>query len=408
MPTFTFTARDTSGKWHKGTETADNSSGLAGALRGRGLSLVTAQAAEGEKSDAKPGRGWGILPPMGLDIELGLLMIANMLDGGLTLMAALKTCADQARRVRMAKIWDDIHDQVAAGHAFAEAMKRHKARFPRLVIKLAEAGEASGSLELVLQQAADQMERKRNLLITVISALLYPSITTVIAIGVAVYLVTSVVPTIAGFLTSQGKKLPAMTLALLATSDFIRVYGVTIFIVIVALVAGLIIAHFNKQAARVIDGAILRVPIVGKIFRLGSTTMFARGLGMMLEAGVPMIAALETAAGLIKNKAVVARIEATRKSVLAGQGVARPLAEGKEFLPMLPRMVAIGEETGTLGPVLEKVAVFHEKQLEAYIKRMTLLIEPVMTVIVGGMVGFVYLAFFMAIYSIAGSGGGGG
>jgi type IV pilus assembly protein PilC len=127
---------------------------------------------------------------------------------------------------------------------------------------------------------------------------------------------------------------------------------------------------------------------------------------MLLEAGVPMIAALETAGGLLKNKAVVARVELTRKSVLAGQGVAKPLGAGKEFLPMLPRMVAIGEETGTLGVVLEKVAIFHEKQLEAYIKRMTLLIEPVMTVIVGGMVGFVYLAFFMAIYSIAGSGGG--
>lgn len=408
MPTFTFTARDTSGKWHKGTETADNSSGLAGVLRGRGLSLVTAQASEKEGSSAKSRRGLGILPPTSLDIELGLQMIANMLDGGLTLMAALKTCADQARRVRMAKIWDDIHDQVAGGHAFAEAMARHKSRFPRLVIKLAEAGEATGNLEVVLQQAADQMERKRNLMITVVSALLYPSITTLLAIVVAVYLVTVVVPQIAGFLTSQGKHLPAMTLALIGTSDFIRSYGLTIVIVIVALIAAVVIAHFNEQGARIIDGAFLRIPIVGKILRLGSTTMFARGMGMMLEAGVPMIAALETAQGLLRNKAVVARIEGTRKAVLAGQGVARTLGAGNEFLPMLPRMVAIGEETGTLGTVLEKVAVFHEKQLESYIKRMTLLIEPVMTVIVGGMVGFVYLAFFMAIYSIAGGGGGGG
>ena len=115
-----------------------------------------------------------------------------------------------------------------------------------------------------------------------------------------------------------------------------------------------------------------------------------------------MIAALETAGGLMRNKAVVRRVELTRLSVLAGNGVARTLAAGGEFLPMLPRMVAIGEETGTLSKVLDKVANFHEKLLEAYIKRMTLLIEPVMTVVVGTMVGFVYLAFFMAIYSIAG------
>ncbi len=406
MPTFQFTARDTTGKWHNGTEAADTSAALAGVLRARGLSLVKAEQATSKQKAVQSGsrRGWGILPPASLDVELGLLMLANMLDGGLTLLSALKTCADQSRRVRMAKIWDDIHDQVAGGTGFAEAMMKHKARFPQLVIKLTQAGEATGNLEVVLAQAADQLERKRTLLVTVISAMLYPTVTTVVAIGVGAFLMVKIIPEISTFLVNSGKKLPAMTVALIATSDFIRGYGLTISVIVTSIVIALILLHKHKPTARIIDKILLKIPIVGKILRLGSTVMFLRGLGMLLQAGVPMISALETAGGLMKNQAVVHRVELTRLSVLAGNGVSRTLGRGGEFLPMLPRMVAIGEETGTLTNVLEKVAHFHEKQLEAYVKRMTLLIEPVMTLVVGAMVGFVYLAFFMAIYSVAGNG----
>lgn len=406
MPSFQFTARDTAGKWHQGVQIADNSAALGGMLRARGLSLVKAKQARGDGEDGatRSTRGLGFLPPTSLDIELGLLMLASMLGAGLTLLGALKTCADQARRVRMAKIWDDVHDQVAGGKGFAEAMIRHKARFPQLVIKLTQAGEATGNLEVVLEQAADQLERRRTLLVTVVSALLYPSVTTFVAIAVGAFLMIKIIPEISTFLQSQGKQLPAMTLALIATSDFIRNYGITISISAVALIAALFILHQYPPGAQVIDRALLRIPIVGKIFRLGATTMFARGLGMLLQAGVPMMSALETAGGLMRNRAVRHRVELTRHAVLAGNGVARTLAAGAEFLPMLPRMVAIGEETGTLTNVLEKVATFHEKQLEAYVKRMTMLIEPVMTLVVGGMVGFVYLAFFEAIYSVAGKG----
>jgi type IV pilus assembly protein PilC len=138
--------------------------------------------------------------------------------------------------------------------------------------------------------------------------------------------------------------------------------------------------------------------------RLAGTAMFARGLSMLLEAGVPVISALETAGGLMRNLAISGRVEQARQSVLAGNTLAKPLAAGKEFMPMLPRMIAVGEETGTMSTVLVKVANFHEQQLESYVKRMTLLIEPIMTVVVGGLVGFVYLAFFMAIYSTIGHG----
>ena len=369
----------------------------------RGWSLVNAQPTKDEDLSGVTKRRRGILPPASIDIELGLRMLANMLDGGLTLMAALKTCADQARRARMAKIWDDIHDRIAGGMSFAEAMQRHRTRFPKLIIQLTRAGEISGNLEIVLEQAADQMERRRNLLATLFSGMMYPAFATLVSVLVTAYLMTSVIPELAKFLLSDNRKLPAMTIALIGTSHFITTHFWQITIVSVTTVIGLVIAHKNQQAALVMDAITLRIPIVGKLLRLAGTSMFARGLSMMLEAGVPVLSALETAGGLMKNQAIVHRVDTARQAVLAGNSLAKPLAAGKEFLPMLPRMVAVGEETGTLSGVLIKVASFHERQLEAYVKRLTILIEPVMTVVVGTIVGFVYLAFFMALYSIIGS-----
>ena len=397
MPTFTFTARDAAGQWHNGSQGADSPAALAAALRTRGWLLVKAEA---EEAAAAPARRHGILSPTSFDVEMGLRMLANMLGGGLTLMAALKTCSEQARRPRMAVIWDEVHDRVAGGLPFADALARHRV-FSQLVVQLVRAGESSGNLEVVLEQAADQLERKRNLTITVTSALMYPVITTTLAIGVAAFMMIKVIPEISQFLVGEGRKLPAITQALISTSQFINAYLVPLGILLVASVAGVILAYKWQPAAYRMDRFLLRVPIVGKLLRLGGTTLFARGLGMLLEAGVPVLAALDTAGGLMSNRAIAARVQEARRSVLAGHTLARPLAAGKEFLPMLPRMVAVGETTGTLSTVLGKVATFHEKQLESYVKRMTLLIEPVMTIVIGTMIGFVYLAFFMALYSIS-------
>jgi len=405
MPTFSFSARDTRGQWHRGILAADSSSALAGMLRARGLSLVSAKPAAAAATDAHGRKKRiAILPATSLDVEMGLRMLANMLDGGITLLSALKTCSEQARRAQMANIWNDVSDRIEAGMSFTDALGRHSRVFPRLVIQLAHAGEISGNLEFVMERAADQLERKRNLLVQLFSAMMYPAFAIVVAVGVTAYLMVKVIPEISGFLEGEGRQLPPVTVALMATSHFVTNYFWQIFILTVSLVVGLAILHMWQPAGKKMDGIFLRIPVVGKLMRLAGTAMFARGLSMLLEAGVPVISALETAGGLMKNLAISSRVEQARQSVLAGNTLAKPLSAGKEFMPMLPRMIAVGEETGTMSTVLVKVADFHEKQLQSYVHRMTLMIEPIMTVVVGGLVGFVYLAFFMAIYSTIGHG----
>jgi type II secretory pathway component PulF len=398
MPTFSFTARDAAGRWHNGTQIADSTGTLAGVIRARGWSLVKAQLTDDVDAE-KPSRRRGWMPATTFDVEMGLRMLANMLDGGLTLLASLKTCADQARRPRMAGIWDEIHDRIAGGASFGDAMGEHRV-FPKLIVQLIRAGEQSGMLEVVLERAAEQLERRRNLMVIVFSALMYPVFTATVAIAVGAYLTITVIPEIGTFLQGGNHKLPAITQALLSFSAFINAYLLPIGIGLASFVVAVILGYQYKPAAKVMDFILLKIPIVGKLLRLGGTTMFARGLGMLLEAGVPMITALDTAGNMIKNRAISGRVQIAKTSVLGGNSLHRPLGAGGEFLPMLPRMVAVGEETGTLSSVLVKVADFHQQQLESYVKRMTLLIEPVMTLVVGFMVGFVYLAFFMAIYSI--------
>lgn len=397
MPNFTFTARDGAGQWHNGSLVAENATELAGVFRAKGWSLVKADV---EVAVSTRVRRRGILSPKSFDVEIGLSMISHMLSGGLPLMSALKTCSDQARRPRMAVIWDDVHDRVAGGMPFAEALSRHKI-FPQLVVQLVRAGELSGNLDVVLEQASDQLERKRNLMVTVTSALMYPAITTVLAIGVASFMMIKVIPEISQFLISQGRKLPVITQMLITVSQFINANLAPLGILFVATGIGVFLGYRWPPAAYVMDRFLLRVPIVGKLLRLGGTILFARSLSMLLEAGVPMLTALETAGGLMRNKAIARRVQEARRLVLAGHPLARPLAASTEFMPMLQRMVVVGEETGTLSSVLNKVALFHEKQLESFVKWMTVLIEPVMTVVIGSMVGFVYIAFFVALYSIS-------
>jgi type IV pilus assembly protein PilC len=234
---------------------------------------------------------------------------------------------------------------------------------------------------------------------------MYPAIVVVMALGVAAFMVFKVIPILQKFLTGRGKKLPAITQALVDVSTWLQDHVASLGIGIGAAVVALVVLHRFPPTGRVMDGMLLRTPLLGTLFRLAGTAMFARGLGLLIENGVTLIDALSTARGLLGNRVQSARIESTRNSVIAGGALAPPLLEGRAFMPMLGRMVAVGEEAGTLGMVLAEVARFHEDQLAGWVRRLSVLVEPVITLVVGGIVGFVYIAFFVALFSLSGGGG---
>jgi len=165
---------------------------------------------------------------------------------------------------------------------------------------------------------------------------------------------------------------------------------------------GLVVMYKAPPGRMIIDRLLLRVPLIGKLFRLSATALFARSLSLLLESGVTLLEGLQTVENLISNRALASQIGMVRHAVLQGGTLAAPLIAKSSFMPMLGRMAAIGEETGTLDPDLKEVANFHEKQFDALVRRLSVLIEPAVIVLVGGVVGFVYIAFFLALFSLAG------
>jgi type IV pilus assembly protein PilC len=404
MPAFTFTARDAAGRTQNGELTAETSGALVNELRGRGwivLDVQTASAPPGAGFLSKLSPGYW-LPPAKVDVEIGFQQLSSMLRSGLTLLSAIKTTAEQARRASMTRIWERVYERIEEGSSFANALAEHPKCFPDFVVQLVHVGEESGTLELVLTRAATQLERARNLKVQVFNAMMYPAIVLLLALGVTSFMLISLIPKLQKFLAMRHKTLPAMTQALLTMSDAAQVSLPYVAVLApFAILAG--IAFYRWPTGRMAcDRFALRIPIVGKILRVAATASFARTLGLLLQSGVSLLSALTTVERLMSNRLIAAHIEDVRETVMQGGTLAAPLLQRRIFMAMVPRMVAVGETTGSLDPVLDEVANFHEKELAATIRRLSVLIEPAIIVLVGGIVGFVYIAFFVALYSLAG------
>jgi type IV pilus assembly protein PilC len=403
MPTFTFTARDPAGRPQAGQQEAASAAALVNSLRERGWLVLDVKPAV---ADAGPDwlallNPFAWLPPRSIDVEVSLQQIAVMLRSGITLLAALKTVAEQTGRASMRRIWENIAERIQEGSSFGDAAASHGC-FSHLVVQLIRVGEQTGTLEPVLTRAAEALERRRNLRTSLLTALMYPAIVFFAAIGVTVFMIVGVIPKLRVFLAALGRKLPPMTQFLIDLSDAVQLYYVQGLIVFGAIVALLVAVYLWPPGRLFLDRWLLRLPVIGRLFRLAATVQFARSLGSLIHSGITLVEALRTVEGLFRNRYVSGQVAAARNAVLRGGSLAPPLAVHDAFMPMLARMVAVGETAGTLDDVLEEVARFHESQLQSAIRQFSAIIEPVIVVVVGAIVGFVYIAFFMALFAAAG------
>jgi len=402
MPAFLYTVCDASGARFSGELESASSSAAAAELRGRGLVVITVEEAQSSAST----RGWTpseLLWIRSLDIEISLYQLATLLRSGLTLLSALRLVAEQAERGRLRRVWDEVVVTIEGGRTFADALAQHPC-FNRLVVQLVSVGEQTGHLGPVLERAAAALEKRRTLRAGLITTLMYPAIVFLLAIGLAVYMVIGVLPKLQVFLRAMGKKLPPMTQRLLDISDWIQINGITTVIIAVALLIALVMIFLWPAGRAVIDALALRIPLLGKAFRTAGTALFATCFSALLSSGVTLIEALRVTERLMGNRRLASIVTTAREQVMQGEPLARHLARPHGFMPMLPRMVAVGESSGTLDNVLDEVARFHEAQLDRLIKRLTALIEPAVIVTVGSVVGYVYISFFMALFAATGPG----
>jgi len=402
MPTFKYSARDAVGRSIQGTDVASSIGVLSASLRRRGLLVITIEK-EAEPSDHRAisihPMAW--LPPSKMDVELGLQQLAAMLHSGLTLLAALRTVSEQASRPRATAMWLEIRDRIEQGDTLSGAMSTYPKVFSDYVIQLVRVGEHSGELDQLLTRATEHLEQARNTRMMVLNALAYPFIVMVMAIGVSAFMVLNVIPKVQHFLAGQGRALPRMTQMLLDVSDWCRFYLPYVGLGLVVAIVALITLHQWPPGRLAIHAFLLRIPIAGPVLRLSGTASFSRGLGILIESGITLLDGLRTAERLVGNNALSQRVAKARVAVMRGEPLADALAGKYEFLPMMVRMVAIGEVTGTLGRALFDSAKFHEVRLLAVIRRLSVMVEPVMIGVVGGIVGFVYIAFFVALFSLA-------
>lgn len=401
MPVFSYVARDRSGQQHSNVIEGATREAAAAALRRQGLLPVTLAEI------AKPGqrRRFSLNPFAyrslnSFDIEHEFHQIAVMLRSGVSLLDALELTAKHAR-IGTYKVWERLAKRIQQGSSLTDALADHKP-FSEFTRQLIHVGEQSGYLHRVMDQAAEELKNSRKIKQQVLTAMRYPAFTLLLAIGVVIFMLTKIIPEIKKLLQIMGRPMPPITQALIDTSDWILAHGLFIA-VFTATAATVFTLFYNWAPSRWwIDKFALRVPVFGTVFRLYGTVLFARALGLLLRSGVLIVDALATLEKLHVNKYLASRAAFARRRVIQGSSLAEPLEAEDAYMPLLVQMVRIGEVSGTLDDILMEMTTYHDELLQQAIARLTGLVAPAMTIFVGGVIGFTYAAFLVAMFSAAG------
>jgi len=403
MTTFVYEARDPAGRERSGRVEAADAGAAVASLRTRGLLVFDVAADAPHHADASrtrdaapPRGGWRA---SGVALEVSLRQLGVMLRSGLTLLAGIRTVAAESASRKVRAIWLDAAEEIQSGSSLMEAMGRHRA-FGRLATRLVEVGEQTGELDTVLIRASEALERRRLLRMRLVNALLYPAVVLVAAIAATAFMLTYAVPRIAVYLQSSGNRLPAMTSSLVDLSLFLRSNWPALLVGLLAASLAAWLFYSTRSGRLFADRAVLRLPLVGLVLRIGVTAGLAHALEIMLRSGVTIVESLRTLEGLHQNRHVQRALARARAAVTQGDPLAPALASDA-FMPMLSSMVAVGEQSGTLDEVLAETAAFHEHRLSSLIDLLATAVEVAVVLVVGTIVGYVYIAFMLALYQAA-------
>jgi general secretion pathway protein F len=403
MAQFQYRAADGDGKVLEGTIEAGEVAMAVARLQERGLIPLRVAAA----GPARTGLASISLPSLNFrkgvrnqDLLIFTHELSTLLGAGLPLDRSLSILSELSERPEMKRVVSEILQAVQRGKSLAEALAAHPRVFASLYVNMVRAGEIGGVLDHVLLRLTDYLERADELRSEVRSALIYPVILTIVAMGSVTILLTYVLPKFAAIFAQAGQALPLSTRFLLGLSDGLRSYWWAILIAIVLM--GIGFAHYTRTPAGRLqfDGIKLRVFLLGDLFRKLAVARFARTLGTLLRSGVPMLQALDIVRDVTGNVVISRAIDEVKVGVRGGSGVATPLSHTAAFPPLALQMISVGEETGKLDEMLVQVAEYFDKDVRAQVKRLTSLLEPALLLVGGLVVGFVVLSMFSAIFSI--------
>ncbi len=423
MPRFHYTAMDGRGKEQKGRIEAENEQEAAGKLKQMGLFPTSINAVKGKggkadvpaaggaKKGGKPGGGMAGLGQITIGTpkirrkELTTItrQLATLLEAGLPLVRALRTLERQAKGdPAVRRVLGEIGNAVEGGSTFSEALAGHPKSFNKLYVNMIRAGEASGALETVLSRLAEFMEKAQRIAGKVKSAMIYPVIVLIVALTITSGLMIFIVPKFAKIFDEMlpGEPLPGLTQVVIGISTFMQERAVLMFGMIIGAVILLKLFKKTKPGAYTVDMLVIKVPPINQLAIRATVARFCRTLGTLMQSGVAVLQALQIVRDTAGNEIVARAIQSVHDAVKEGEGMTRPLEQSQVFPGMVVSMIEVGEETGALPEMLNRIADVYEEEVDRAVEALTSLIEPIMIVFLAVVVGGIVIALFMPLIKL--------
>ncbi|MCZ6547686.1 MAG: type II secretion system F family protein [Deltaproteobacteria bacterium] len=401
MSVFVWQGKTAQGKVLKGEMEASNIEAVYARLRSQRIQPIPARVKEkgtGLDTEIKiPGFGPKIQP---YDVMLFTRQFSTMIDAGLPIVQSLDILAEQTENKPLKRTIRDVRRDVSGGTTLADALEKHPKVFDDLYVNMVRAGEAGGVLNTILNRIALFIEKANRLKKKVKGAMIYPATIVVVAIGVVSILLIFVIPVFAELYGSMGRALPAPTQITINISNFFRAYFVHVVVIIALIVVGIKMYYKTAKGRMVIDGILLKMPILGDLLRKVAVARFSQNMSLLLASGVPILEGLAITAKTAGNKVIEKAIMDARISISEGKTVAEPLEKSGVFPPMVCQMVSVGENTGALDNMLKRVGDFYEEEVDNSVNNITALMEPIIMVFLGIVLGGLVISMYLPIFQL--------
>jgi len=397
MPVFAYTGRTRQGQTVSGEMEASNPEAVVSTLRRQQIITTSVKAKAKDIQISIPGFGGKVSEK---EVAIFTRQFSTMIDAGLPLVQSLEILASQQDNKAFQKVLVQIRQDVEGGATLAAALKKQPKTFTDLYANMVEAGEAGGILDTILNRLAAYIEKSITLKKRVKSAMIYPSTIVSVALVVVTFLLLFVIPTFKSMFEGFGATLPLPTRIVLAMSRLVRQFFIPGAIAFVGMIFGLRYYYKTEKGRKVIDTLLLKAPVFGMLLRKVAVAKFTRTLGTLISSGVAILDGLEITARTAGNKVVEEAIMKTRVSIAEGKTIAAPLKETTVFPPMVVQMIAVGEQTGALDSMLSKIADFYDDEVDTAVSNLTSLLEPLLMVFLGVVIGGVVIAMYLPIFKL--------
>jgi type IV pilus assembly protein PilC len=399
MSTYVYTARPERGGPLKGEIQGDSKAAVAAELRRKGMTVLAVEEKKGLPNINELLEGLTRIKLR--DKVVFSRQFATMINAGLALLRALFILEDQTQNPRFRKVITAVRQDVEAGMPLSDAVEKHPVAFDRLYVSMVRAGEIGGVLDQTLERLAVQLEKDDSLRRSIKSAMTYPIMIGIFALLVMFGLILFVIPIFANMYNDLGGELPLLTRMMVGVSDFLRSFWFVVFPALILFFYAVRRIKKSRAGTETWDRAKLRLPMkLGPIIQKIAVARFSRTLATLVSSGVPILQAIEITGKTSGNTVIEHAMVSVRENIKAGDSIARPLEKFSVFPPMVTQMIAIGEETGALDTMLHKIADFYEDEVDAAVKSLTSIIEPIMMIFIGGLVGLIVVAMYLPIFNL--------